>query len=77
MENNKNIEELRVKISTEFDFINSKKHKYSLKQFLKNNPDGTTDNIIALFLCVTPNQVRELYDSAVKKIRQKLNINVK
>lgn len=77
MEQSRNIDELKAKIATDPDFINSKKHKYSLKKFLDQSPSGTTDNIIALFLCITPDEARSLYQNAVEKIRQKMKIVVK
>jgi hypothetical protein len=76
MESNNKSEEVKLKIANDYDFINSKKHRYSLQRFLKQSPDGTTDNIIAYFLCIQPNDVRTLYGSAVEKIRQKLKIKV-
>ena len=38
MEQSRNIDELKAKIATDPDFINSKKHKYSLKKFLDQSP---------------------------------------
>lgn len=76
MEINNKSEEIKDKIKNDYDFINSKKHKYSLKKFLKKNPQGTTDNIIAYFLCITPDEVKAMYESSIKKIRQRLNIKV-
>ena len=69
-------EEIKAKIETDPDFINSKKHRYSMQRFLDQSPGGTTDNIIAYFLCLQPHDVKDLYDSAVKKIRQKLKVKV-
>lgn len=70
------IEDIKQKIENDPDFINSKKHQYSLKRFLREHSSGTTDNIISYFLCIQPSDVKVLYDSAVKKIRQKMNIDV-
>lgn len=77
MEPNKTPEELKGLVQTEPDFINSKKHKYSLKKFLDQNPGGTTDHIIAIFLCMSPEEVRLNYSKAVEKIRQKMKVVVK
>lgn len=76
VENTRTVVDLKEKISSEPDFINSKKHRYSLQKFLKQNPEGTTDHIIAIFLCITPDGVRALYASAVEKIRQKMKVVV-
>lgn len=67
---------IKERIETEEDFINSKKHGYSLRHFLDASPGGTTDNIIAYFLKIKPDDVKSLYESAVKKIRQKLKVDV-
>ena len=76
MEINNKSEEVKDKIKNDPDFINSKKHGHSLKKFLKQNPNGTTENIIAYFLCITPENVKTIYEDSIKKIRQKLNIEV-
>jgi hypothetical protein len=76
LEINNKSEEIRDKIKNDPDFINSKKHAYSLKKFLKQNPNGTTENIIAYFLCITPEDVKATFQESIKKIRQKLNIEV-
>ena len=77
MEKAKTQEELRELVKLDPDFINSKKHKYSLQKFLKQNQSGTTDHIIAIFLCITPEEVRAIYDRAVEKIRQKMKVVVR
>ena len=76
IDNNPKLDEVRQKIKSEYDYINSKKHKYSLSKFLEQNPNGTTDNIIAYFLCITTDEVKNIYGSAVEKIRQKLKIGL-
>jgi hypothetical protein len=77
MEKNNKAEEIKNKIETEPNFINSKKHQYSLSGFLEQHPNGTTDNIIAYFLCITPEDVKNIYYNAVEKIRQKMKVVVK
>jgi c-di-GMP-related signal transduction protein len=69
-------ENIKERIETEEDFINSKKHGYSLQHFLDASPSGTTDNIIAYFLKIKVSDVKDLYESAIRKIRQKLKIEV-
>lgn len=68
--------EILEKIQTEEDFINSKKHGYSLSRYLKKNPSGATDNVIAYFLCMTTKEIAEVYESAVKEYRQHLKLDI-
>jgi DNA-directed RNA polymerase specialized sigma24 family protein len=43
---------------------------------MNKNPDGLEDSKIADILCISVEEVESLYQSAIKKIRQKLNIKV-
>jgi len=67
---------VKMAASDDFDFINSKKHKNSLKRFIQNNPNGTTDPNIAHFLGLSVQEVVSIYNKIILKARQKLNINV-
>jgi len=67
---------IKAAASDEFDFINSKKHKNSLKRFIQNNPNGTTDPNIAHFLGLSVQEVVSMYNKIILKARQKLNIDV-
>jgi hypothetical protein len=69
--------EIKNRVSLEDDFINSKKYSNSLSMYLKYHPEGATDNVIAHFLCVTPKEVEEIYNSAVKSYRQLMKVDVK
>lgn len=68
-------EEVKQKILDDSDFINSKKYGYSLKKYLKNNP-VSPDNIVAHLLCISTAEVQEIYDDAVAKIRQFMEIDL-
>jgi hypothetical protein len=93
MESKEKSSEILDKIQNDPDFINSKKHRFSLQKFIDQNSDqrklrsgktqpipgtfkGTTDNIIAYFLCMSPDDVKKIYEDAVKKIRQKMNLDL-
>lgn len=73
---NNGSDETKKKILEEEFYINSKKYQYNILKYLKKNP-SSPDNISAHLLCMEPKQIQEIYNSAVKKIRQKLNINIK
>jgi len=68
--------EIKKRVEEEPDFINSKKYKYSLKEYKKNSKGPASDNIIAYFLCVTPQEVQQIYNNAVNKIRQYMKIDL-
>ncbi len=67
---------IRKKVNTDPDYVNSKKYQYSLKKFLNRHPDGVTDNIISYLLCVTTDEVKGIYNRAVKKLRQAMKVDV-
>ena len=71
-----NKDEVKQKISSDEDFINSKKYDYSISKFIEANPKGVSDNIIASFLCITKEEVQSIYDGVVKKIRHLLKVDV-
>lgn len=70
--------ELRERVLNEPDFINSRKHKHSLREYRRKNQDKgpATDNVIAYFLCIEPQDVQAIYESAAQKIRQHFKITV-
>lgn len=55
------------------DFIYAPRYKNSLKNFLKNHPNGTDDfAVIAKMLLLTEEQVKELYKSAINKMQNEI-----
>jgi hypothetical protein len=68
--------EIHKKILEEDDFVHCPKLDNSLKKVVNKNPDGLEDNKIADLLGIDSEEVDSLYQSAIKKIRQKLNIKV-
>jgi hypothetical protein len=68
--------EIVEKIINDDDFVHCPKLDNSLKKVLEKNPDGLEDNKIAEMLGMTLDDVEKNYQSAVNKIRQKLNIKV-
>lgn len=57
-------------ILTDPDFVYSKKYGYSLTKLLERYPDGVPDKIIAQALLMTEDDVQELYDRVVKRLRE-------
>lgn len=64
------------KIKEEDDFVNCPKMDNSLKKVMDKHPDGLEDEKIADLLCIDVEEVEAIYQSAIKKIRKKLNIEV-
>lgn len=67
--------EIKARVLAEPDFINSKKYRYSLSKYLKNNP-VSANNIIAHLLCISEEDVERIYDDSVIKIRQYMKIEL-
>ena len=67
--------QIKERVLTEPDYINSKKYRYSLSKYLKNNPTSP-DNIIAHLLCMDEEEVQKVFESAVIKIRQYMRVEV-
>jgi hypothetical protein len=68
------------KVHNDPDYINSRKHGYSLEKFnasnSKNKKRVVTDKIIAHFLCTTPEEITKTYNDIIKHIRQLMKIDV-
>ena len=61
------------KIDTEIDFIDSPKHKNSLRNLISKYPNGVPDSVICKVLRLTQNDIDSLYNSAILKLRKSLN----
>lgn len=57
------------RIRTEHDYINSKRYKYSLNAFLRANERGVPENVIAQLLCMKTEEVEEMYNKIIEKLR--------
>lgn len=68
--------EILKKIEEDEDYVHCPKMDNSLKKVINKNPDGLDDQKIADLLCIDVKEVEKLYQSAIKKIRKKLNIEV-
>lgn len=68
--------EIKAKLETEPDFINSPKHDYSLEKLENANPNGVNDRFAASLLATSVEEFQALFQSAVKTYRRLLNIDV-
>jgi hypothetical protein len=65
-------EDLKKRLETEEDFINSPSHRNSLKFFISKNPEGVSNDKIAKLLMISEEEVEKLYQSAILKLRENL-----
>lgn len=61
--------EAKQMVENDHDFIYLKRFQYSLTKLLERYPDGVPDRIIANGLMLTEDDVHELYERTVKKLR--------
>lgn len=62
--------EVQKRILEDEDYIRCPKCSNSVNKFLMRNPDGAEDSVIARFLMVSEEKVKELYAEAVKMLRK-------
>jgi hypothetical protein len=60
------------RIKTSPDFILLRRYDYSLEKLTKRYPDGVPPKLAAQALGITEQEEEELYQSAVKKLREKM-----
>lgn len=61
---------------TDPDFINSRKHSFSLKKFISDNPKPMSDNSIAKMLGTTKEVIEQEFQKIILKARQSLGVEV-
>lgn len=65
--------EKKQKIVNDPDFINSNKHRYSLKEWAKNTgEEPATQNFIQKALMLTPEELSDIMRSIAEKIKRRL-----
>lgn len=57
------------RLDTDRDYILLKRFDYSLEKLLRRYPDGAPDEVIAQALGIKPEEVEEIYQNLVLKIR--------
>lgn len=66
-------DEIQKRILEEEDYIRCPKCSNSVNKFLMRNPDGAEDSVIARFLMITEDKVKELWEEAVKLLRKDMD----
>ena len=68
--------EARERIAVEPDFIFLKRFDYSLAALVDKHPGGVSDRVIAAALMVTEDDVQDIYENIIIKIRDILKIDL-
>jgi hypothetical protein len=66
------IEEKKLRLTEEEDFIDCPKFNNSIRQLIEKNPEGVDDETIAKVLNLTAEEVEETYQNAIKKLQKSL-----
>jgi hypothetical protein len=70
------LEEIRHKIDTDPDFVHAKRFDNSLKILLEKYPEGAPAKVVAQALLLTEEEVEDLYQKAVVKLRRVMKVEV-
>jgi hypothetical protein len=65
-------EDIQKRVKEEEDYIRCPKCSNSLSKFLAKNSEGVDNNIIARLLMIPEEKIEELYQEAVKKLREEM-----
>jgi len=68
------IDEKKHRILKEENFIDYPKYKNSIEKLIEKHPDGVSDEVIAKVLNITKEEVEEIYNSAIEKIKKNAGI---
>ena len=63
------------KIKNDEDYIYCPRLNNSLKSFVNTHPDSVDEERIAKVLLIDVNEVKAIFNNAIKKIRKKLKLN--
>lgn len=66
--------EARERIANDPDFIFLKRFDFSLKNLVEKHPAGVSDRVIAAALMVTEDDVADIYESIITKLRDILKV---
>lgn len=69
-------QEARHLVETEPDFVAIKRFEYSLTKLMEKYPEGAPTKVIAQALLITEDEVEELYQQIILKLRQALDVSV-
>ena len=65
--------EIKKRVETEENFVTVPRYNYSLDKMMNYNPDGYSREVIANALAITDEELEELYEEALRRLREMLN----
>jgi len=68
--------EARELISSDPNFIFLKRFDFSLANLVEKHPNGVSDRVVAAALMLTEEDVQDIYDSIILKLREILKIEL-
>lgn len=68
------VEETRRKIAEDPDYVNIKRFGNSLNKVLERYPEGAPTKVIAQAMLMTEQEVEEMYQKVVVKLRRALKV---
>jgi len=69
-------DEARERIAVEPDFILLKRFDYSLASLVDKHPGGVSDRVVAAALMVTEDDVGDIYENIILKLRDILKVDL-
>jgi hypothetical protein len=68
-------DEIQKRIREEEDYIRCPKCSNSLSKFIAKNSEGVEDSVIARLLMISEEKVQEIYEEAIKQLRERMKEN--
>lgn len=68
--------EAKSRVADELDFVYLKRFDFSLANLVERHPTGVPDRIIAAALMVTEDDVRDMYEEIVLKLRRTMKVEL-
>lgn len=68
--------EARKLIASDPDFVYLKRANFSLKELVEKHPDGVPDRVIAAALMITEEDVEDMYQNIVLKLRKLMKVDL-
>lgn len=69
-------EEAQRKLETDEDFVCLKRFDYSLRKVVERYPDGCPDRVIASALMLSEEELAEVYETIVSKLRGLMGVTL-
>lgn len=66
--------EAKEKIDNDPDFVYIKRFDFSLRQLVEKHPGGVPDRVVAAALMLTEDDVEEIYNEIVVKLREAMKV---